>query len=177
MMCVMVLEQGLIQWLGLNPDNLRYFFAVLGIIGVAIFLIWIYFQFRVKGIRSVSRRNLFGVSTSSLICFVIGTVCYVLRSSIIQYFGFLGGYEELICSILIIVGLVLLVIALLIYYSEVKWQRKIRTKSEHLKRETEILQKSVESVDTKKEEVESYIDKTQEEIGKYREIYDEFQKT
>lgn len=175
MMCVMVLQLGLIQWLGV--ENLRYFFASLGIIGVAIFLMWIYFQFGVKGIRSISRRNLFGVSTSSLICFVIGTICYVLRNNLIPYLGFLGEYNELLYSILIIVGLVLLVIALLIYYGEVKWQRKIRAKAEHLKKETEILQKSVESVDTKKEEVESYIDKTQEEIGKYREIYDEFQKT
>lgn len=171
---VMVLQLGLLGWLGLD---LRTFFLVLGILGVAIFLLWIYFQFGVKGIRNASRKYLFGISTSSLITFAIGTVCYAFKESLSGYLGFLGGYNELFYSILIIAALILLVIALVIYWNEIKWQRKIRARSQHLKKETENLQQSVDSVDTKKEEVESYIDKTQEEINKYRDIYDEFQKS
>jgi hypothetical protein len=172
----MVLLNGLDLRSWLRLEDSEWFWVILGILSAAVFLLWIYFQAYAKGIRDSKKWKIRIIALISLILILIGVFGYGFNNKFGYILEFLQGYDELLYSVLILSALALVGFILLFYWSEIKWQRRIRARSEQLKKETEIVRKNVEGVETKEEEVQEYFAKTEKDIGKFRDVYEEFQK-
>lgn len=170
-MVVIFVLQDLLSGIELTMTQI---YAMLVILGVAVFAVWLYFQLFVTGIRDASRKNMVIVSFVALVLFFVGVIGYVLLTSLGYRFEFLKGYDVYFYTTLFLTSIVLCVIVLLIYWSEIRWQRKKKAQLESLKKETEALQKGVQQTETKKEDTGQLFQKIKGEVEEFHDIYDEF---
>ncbi|MBU6998812.1 MAG: hypothetical protein HXS41_14485 [Theionarchaea archaeon] len=177
MECVMVMllnVAGIRSWLRLEDSE--WFWGVLAIFcGIAI-VVWLYFRIFARGVRNSAKKAIFVLSAVSLALVVAGTLGYLSFDKFGIPLDFLGGYEEILFSSLLVTALIFLILILLLYWREIQWRRNIQARSAQLKKETEDMQKNVRGVETREGEIKEFFAKTEQEIDNFKGVHDEFQK-
>jgi len=163
--------QGLLSGIELTLTQIYFLLCILG---GAIFATWMFFQLYGKGIRDTSKRNIIVVSSVALVLFFVSAIGYVLSVNLGFEFGFLKGYDVYLYTSLLLVAMILCITVLLIYWGEVRWQRRKRAQIEDLKKQTETLQEEVRVTETKKEDTGQLFKTIKEELDEFHDIYDEF---
>lgn len=172
---VMLLDVADIRsWLRLEDSD--WFWGILAILCGIVIAVWLYFQFFAKGIRNSAKKIIFAMSVVSLALAIAGTLGYLSFDKFNVSLDFLEGYEETLYSALLVAALVLLGLILSLYWREIQWRRNIRARSAQLKKETQDMQKNVQGVETREEEIQDFFVRTEQEIDKFKEVHDEFQK-
>ena len=149
-------------------------FILLCVLGIAIFTIWLCLQFFIKGIRDASRKNMMIVSSISLTLFFVGVIGYVLLTNLGYKLGFLRGYDVYFYTMLLLIALVLSITVLLMYWNEIRWQRRTKAQLEALRKETKTLQEGVKQTETKEDETGQLFEKIRGEVEEFQDVYEEF---
>jgi uncharacterized membrane protein len=170
-MVVIFVSQGLLSGVELTMTQI---YALLVVLGIAVFATWLYFQLFVKGIRDSSRKNMIIVSSIALVLFFVGIIGYVLFASLGYTLGFLRGYDVYFYTILLLMSMILCIIALLMYWSEIRWQRRKKAQLKELEKETRTLRDDVRRTEVKEEETGQLFQDIKGEIEEFHDVYDEF---
>lgn len=163
--------QDLLPWIDLT---LTQIYLMLVALGVAVFAVWLYFQLYVKGVRDTSKRNMIIVSSMALVLFFVGVIGYVLYASLGYKIGFLRGYDALFYFTLLLIAAILCVTVLLMFWNEIRWQRRKRAQIEALRKDSKRLHRDVKQTETREEETDQEFQKIRKEVKDFRDIHDEF---